>query len=454
MDIPVKKNKIYDIAIDDIVSDGQGVGRVNGFAVFVHGALPGDKALVKIDKVSKKYAFGHVIDIIEPSPHRVDPLCSVADHCGGCHMQALDYKAQLAYKTRHVREALKRIGGLEGVPVLDAIGMDEPWRYRNKAQFPVGISGKNIAMGFFVVGTHDIVDIDICPIQHTAADSVIRVFKDYIKRYGVSVYDEKSGKGLLRHVLVRVGFNSGQVMIVPVINGSDLPHQRELIAMLLEAVDGLTSVVLNINQQRTNIILGKECKTLYGSDRIIDRLGGLTFKISALSFYQVNPLQTEVLYNKAMEYAELDGTQNVLDAYCGIGTISLIAAKRAKKVYGIEEVPQAIEDARENAQINGITNAEFICGKAEDTISRFVEEGVHIDVIIMDPPRKGCDPAFLEAAVQLFPQRMVYVSCNPATLARDLRYLYERGYEIVEVQPVDIFPHTTHVECVTLMSRV
>lgn len=454
MDIPVKTGKTYNIEIEDISSDGQGVGRVNGFTVFVHGALPGDKAIIKIDKVSKKYAVGHVIDMIEPSSYRVDPLCPVADRCGGCHMQALDYKAQLAYKARHVKDALKHIGGLENVQVMDAIGMDEPWRYRNKAQIPVAVSGKDIAMGFFAIGTHDVVDIDACPIQHPVVDDVIKVFKDYIKRYGISVYDEKNGRGLLRHVLVRVGFNSGQVMVVPIINGSELPHQAELIAMLSGSVPGLTSVVLNINRQKTNVILGKECRTLYGSDHIVDQLCGLTFKISALSFYQVNPIQTEVLYNKAIEYARLDGSQTVLDAYCGIGTISLIAAKKAKKVYGIEEVSQAIEDARENARINGINNVEFICGKAEDVIYRFIEDDVPIDIIIMDPPRKGCDPAFLEAAVQLSPPRMVYVSCNPATLARDLRYLHEHGYKVVEVQPVDLFPHTVHVETICRLAKV
>ncbi|MBZ4665239.1 23S rRNA (uracil(1939)-C(5))-methyltransferase RlmD [Mahella sp.] len=453
MDIPVKVDSVYEMVIEDMGSDGEGIGHVTGFTVFVPGAIIGDRISARIDKVSKRYAVGHLVSIIEPSDYRIQPPCPVANRCGGCHIQTMAYDAQLAYKTRRVKDALQRIGGLDDVPVLDTIGMESPWRYRNKAQLPVGVSSGRPVMGFFAADTHDIVDINACPIQHPAVDGVIKTVKDYISRYNVPIYDEMTGKGLLRHIMVRVGFNSGQVMVVPVINGDSIPYAEQFVDMLQQNVNGLTSVALNINRQRTNVILGSQCKVIYGSDHITDTLCGLVFKISPLSFFQVNPRQTEVLYTKAVEYAALDGTQTVLDAYCGIGTISLLAAKRTRKVYGIEEVPQAIEDARDNAHVNGIDNAEFICGKAEEVIAGFIEEGVHIDVIIMDPPRKGCDEAFLEAAVRLAPDCMVYVSCNPATLARDMRFLCEHGYKATAVQPVDMFPHTVHVECVILMQR-
>lgn len=453
MGIPVKVDSVYEVVIEDIGTDGEGIGHIAGFTVFVPGAIIGDRVSVKIDKVGKRYAVGHIESVVEPSDYRIQLSCSVANRCGGCHIQAMAYDAQLAYKTRHVKDALQRIGGFDDVSVLDTIGMERPWHYRNKAQLPVGVFSGRPVMGFFAAGTHDIVDIDTCPIQHPAVDAAIKTVKDYISRYNVAVYDEMTGKGLLRHIMVRVGFNSGQVMVVPVINGDSIPYAKEFMDMLRQNIDGLASVVLNINRRRTNVILGSQCKVIYGNDHIVDTLCGLTFKISPLSFFQVNPMQTEVLYTKAIEYAGLDSTQTVLDAYCGIGTISLIAAEKAAKVYGIEEIQQAVDDARENARLNDISNVEFICAKAEDAIGQFIEDKVRIDVIIMDPPRKGCDKSFLEAAVRLCPERMVYVSCNPATLARDMRFLADHGYKATAVQPVDMFPHTVHVECVILMQR-
>lgn len=453
-DVPVRRNGEYEILVEDISVDGEGIGRIDGFTVFVGGALPGEKVRIRVSKVGKNFGYGELLKIIVPSPDRVNPSCPYAERCGGCSLQHLSYSAQLKFKTRRVCDVLKRIGRIENAKVHEAIGMDDPWRYRNKAQFPVGMAGNSLAIGFFAPGSHDIVDMDRCIINHQVNDRIVQIIRDFIQRYSIPVYDEVAHRGIIRHVVTKVGFKTGQVMVVIVTNGRSLPHKDRLVDLLKDDIPGIIGIVQNVNSKKTNVILGQENITLWGQDHITDILGVLTFKISPLSFFQVNPVQTEVLYGKALEYAGLSGKETVIDLYCGIGTISLFLARNARKVYGIEEVPQAVQDAWRNARINGISNVEFIEGKAEDVIPDLVAAGLSADVVVLDPPRKGCDQAVLGALVRMAPPRIVYVSCNPATLARDLKFLAEHGYKVEEVQPVDMFPHTTHVECIVLMSRV
>jgi 23S rRNA (uracil1939-C5)-methyltransferase len=452
--VDIKKNENYEMEITGMTHEGQGVGRINNFTVFVDGALKGEKVEVKIIKVNKSYAVGKLLNILAPSENRVEPFCSAYKRCGGCSLQHMDYAAQLEFKTELVRENLQRIGKIDNVIVHDTIGMENALRYRNKAQYPVGSVKGELAVGFYAKRSHDIIKSDECGIQDENSDKVKYTVQDFIIRYGISAYDEISRTGLIRHVVTRTGFKTGEVMVVIVINGEDLPHKRELVDMLVENVPGVKSVFLNVNTQNTNVILGRKNIKIFGQDTISDYIGKYRFNISPLSFYQVNPVQTEVLYNKALEYAGLTGEETVFDLYCGIGTISLFLSEKAKKVYGVEVVEEAIIDARKNAELNGVENVEFIAGESEKVVTELYKQGVRADVVVVDPPRKGCDKTLLETLVSMEPKRIVYVSCNPSTLARDLNYLDENGYKAVEAQPVDMFPFTPHVECVTLMSRV
>ena len=448
----IKIGKKYEVYIDNMAHEGQGVGRIEGVAVFVEGALTGEKVIAEIDKVSKNYVIGHVNQILEKSPDRIQPLCPYAEKCGGCSLQHLSYKGQLKYKKQKIKDNLERIGKIQ-TKVHETIGMENPQRYRNKAQFPVGIVEGKIVTGFYTPRSHDIIPIESCMIQHEISDNIARIIRNWIKEYGIHVYDEKTGKGLIRHVVTRVAFKTGEVMAVIVINGKNIPCKKQLIDTLKEDIKGLKSIVLNINTKRTNVIMGEKNITIYGSDNIIDYLNGIKFEISPLSFFQVNPIQTEVLYGKALEYADLNRNETVIDVYCGIGTISLFAAQKASFVYGIEIVEQAIQDAKRNADINGIKNVEFIAGEAERIMPELAGKGIKADVIIMDPPRKGCNISVLEAVVKMNPEKIVYVSCNPSTLARDLKYLENNGYKTIEVQPVDMFPYTYHIETVANLQR-
>ncbi len=449
----LKKNEKQLITIEDIGHNGEGIGRIEGMTVFVEGGVPGDLLKVKIEEVKKNYAIGKIIKIVNPSENRVQPVCPIAEVCGGCQIQQIDYATQLKLKTNRVRANIERIGKLENVIIHNTLGMASPAHYRNKAQFPVGRLGQEAVIGFYKKGSHEIIDTESCHIQHAVNDTLISVMKTYIVNHQVSTYDEKTGKGLLRHVLTKVGFSTGEIMVILVTNGRELPGKEDLIENLTANIPGIKSIVQNINTKKGNTILGRECITLYGSDQIVDTLGGLKFNISPLSFFQVNPMQTEVLYGKALEYAGLTGKESVFDVYCGIGTISLFLAKKAKHVYGIEVVEAAIEDAQENARINDIENVTFYAGEAEEVVPKLYKAGIQADVVVVDPPRKGCDEKVLDTIVKMNPERVVYVSCNPATLARDLRYLEDRGYRTVEVQPVDMFPHTAHVETVVLITR-
>lgn len=444
----LSKNKEYVVDIVDIGQGGVGIGKYEGFTVFVEGGLIQDKVKVRINKSKKNYAVGDIVEIIEKSPFRVDRICSDdLKDCGGCQIQELDYNKQLELKTNEVKQVISRIGKLENVEIHETIGMQSPCRYRNKAQFPIQNINGSTAIGFYKKKSHDVIPTDMCVIQHDINDKIIKIIKTYIQAYNVSIYNETTHTGVLRHLVTKVGFTTNEVMVVLVANGTNLPHLNELASVLKENILGFKTLVLNVNKAKINVILGKENKVIYGNGKINDYIGDLVFEISPLSFFQVNPVQTEVLYNKALEYAELKENDTVFDIYCGIGSISLFLAQKATKVYGIEIVEDAIKDAKINAKLNNLNNVEFYVGKAEEVVPKMYSEGKTANVVVVDPPRKGCDEKVLDTIVSMKPDRVVYVSCNPSTLARDLAYLDERGYKCVEIQPVDMFPHTMHVEC-------
>ena len=481
----MQKNDEVIIKIEDMSENGEGIGHINGLTLFVKDALIGDTIRAGITKVKKTYCYARTIEILTASPERTEPLCPIYRQCGGCQLQALSYEAQLKFKRKKVLDCFTRIGGFKdfekgeddvsrgrGVRVKDTLGMEKPWHYRNKAQFPVGKDkdGKPV-FGFYAGRTHSIIPTDDCRIEFEGHDKILAALKEYINESGISIYDEDSGSGLLRHVLIRKGFATGEIMVVPVINGRKVKRPELLVKKLRESEPGIVSIQLNINTEKTNVILGRECITLYGRDYIEDMIGEVRFRISALSFYQVNPLQTKVLYKEALraclgdenvgrEAAELeeDGgvKKTIWDVYCGIGTISLFLANRFDKVFGVEIVPEAIENAIENAKLNNITNAEFFVGAAEEIVPALYKkdpEKYRADIVVVDPPRKGCDENLLATLIQMAPEKIVYVSCDPATLARDCRILADDGYEVVNVQPVDMFPHSGHVETVVLLSR-
>jgi len=448
----LKKNGIYTVTIEDIGHKGEGIGKVKGIPLFIQGGLPGDELKVEITKLKKNYGFASLLEIQKPSNKRVIPRCPLAEVCGGCQIMGMNYSEQLNIKTQRVRETLKRIGKIDA-PVNETLGMDEPYHYRNKAQFPIGMDGTTPIMGFFKTGTHEIVNTEHCYIQHPVNDVLTKIVKEYIAKHSVTVYDERSRKGLLRHMISRISNKTGEVMVIFVINGKELPHQEKLIGTLKKEVENLKTVVQNINTKNTNVIFGDQTTTLYGDGFIVDQIKDLSFYISPRSFFQVNPIQTRVLYEKALEYAKLTGDETVFDLYCGIGSISLFLAQKANKVYGIEIVPEAVEDAKKNATLNKLTNTQFILGAAEDAVPKLYEKAITADVVVVDPPRKGCEEKVLETMVKMDPKRIVYVSCNPSTLARDLAYLEEHGYKTQEVQPVDLFPHSAHVEAVALLTK-
>ena len=443
---PIQKNDYIDVVFEDLTHEGSGVAKIDGYPIFVPYGLPGEKAKIKVTKLNKGYGFGRLMELYEKSQDRAEPPCPIYKQCGGCQLQHLSYEGQLKAKEKMVRELMTRIGKLEEVNVLPVLGMNEPWNYRNKAQVPVGEMEGGLVAGFYAKRSHEIIDMDECLIQFTENDEMIRLVKGICEKHGVKAYNEKQHKGTLRHIMVRTGHVTGELMIVLVTRTPDMPNRRKIIEEIVEAVPNITSIIQNVNTKRTNVILGDQTITLWGADVISDYIGDIKFEISPRSFYQVNPAQTKVLYDKTLEYADLSGNETVIDAYCGIGTISLFLAKKAKKVYGVEIVPEAIEDARKNAALNEITNVEFEVGEAETVIPNWYKQGITADTLVVDPPRKGCDENLLKTIAAMKPKKVVYVSCNPATLARDLRYLEDNGYKTVEVQPVDMFPQTMHVE--------
>ena len=531
----MKKNEIYIIEIEDIGNDGEGIGHVvgsgedadmdngsaqsisddserqenRGIAVFVKDTVVGDVVRIRIVKVKKHYAYGRLEEILVPSPYRVDARCEKARSCGGCTLMHMSYEKQLDYKWNKVRNCLERIGGVEHVADLmePICGMEEPYHYRNKMQFPVGLDKEGrVQIGFYAGRTHSIIDLEQCEIGHPVNDYILKELRPWLQNWqdktGNFIYDEEQHKGLVRHILTRVGFATGELMVCLVINGDFLPTYEqksekeqkasgqvysgaELIESLFRALEAynqmqensacvrdgnddrqegkmcriptLTSLSININKEKTNRILGDTCKTLWGNPYITDSIGDIQFRISPMSFYQVNPVQTKILYDKAVEFAGLTGEEVVWDMYCGIGTISLCLAQKAKKVYGVEIIPQAVEDAKKNAERNGLTNTEFFCGKAEEVVPEFYRTGdnpgQHPDVVVVDPPRKGCEEVLLDTIVAMAPKRLVYVSCDPATLARDVKILGEKGFRLEKVGVIDQFGHSVHVESVVLMTQ-
>ena len=477
----MKKDDVITVKIEDLSSEGLGIGKYGGFTFFIKDAVIGDLIEARIMKMKKTYGYARLTRLLEPSPDRVNPPCPVARQCGGCQIQAMSYEAQLRFKENKVRGNLRRIGKFEDIPMEPIIGMErsegqpfrgrgtkplsdetsgaesdsgQPFRYRNKAQFPIGRdrNGK-LTAGFYAGRTHTIIPCEDCLLGSELNRPILDIVLAHMEKYQIPPYDEAAGCGLVRHVMTRIGFHTGQIMVCLIINGDDLPHAGELTEKL-SRIPGMTSIMLNINKERTNVILGRAQKLLWGRETIEDTIGDVRFSISAQSFYQVNPVQTEKLYRKALEYAALTGTETVWDLYCGIGTISLFLARSARQVCGVEIVPEAIRDARRNAELNQITNAEFYVGKAEEVLpEKYKNEGIHADVIVVDPPRKGCEESVLATMLQMAPKRIVYVSCDSATLARDLKYLCDGGYRLEKVCPVDQFGNSVHVETVCLLSN-
>ena len=450
----MKKDDLIELTIEDLGVDGEGIGKVDGMAIFVKDAVPGDRVQAKVMKMKKSYGYARLMQVLDPSPERTESRCAFARQCGGCQLQAMTYEAQLDFKAKKVWNHLIRIGGITDLAKPEIIGMDDPWRYRNKAQFPFGTDKEgNPVTGFYAARSHNIIPCTECWLGVEENKVILEKILDHLKTYHISTYDEVSGKGLLRHVLIRKGFTTGEVMVCLILNGRTMPKLTELVDSLRE-VPGMTSITINVNTKNTNVIMGTEMISVWGQDYITDYIGNIKYQISPLSFYQVNPVQTKKLYETALEYADLKGNETVWDLYCGIGTISLFLAQKAGKVYGVEIVPQAIDDARQNAKLNGIENAEFFVGKAEEVLpEKYEKEGIYADVIVVDPPRKGCDTVALETMVKMKPERIVYVSCDSATLARDVKWLGERGYEVKKVKACDMFPGTVHVETVVLLSN-
>ncbi|HAN09387.1 MAG TPA: 23S rRNA (uracil(1939)-C(5))-methyltransferase RlmD [Clostridiales bacterium] len=465
----IKLNEDYEVEIIDMGTEGEGIGKIDGITIFVNGGVKGDTVKVKITKVSKNYVSGKIIKLIKESEIRHPASCKVANKCGGCQIQQIKYEEQLKIKEKIVKDALERIGKLStfNFQLSTIIRMDDPYHYRNKAMFPVGIVNGKLAIGCYKHASHEIVDTDKCIIQDRTTEKILKIIRNYLQNkylvitqkekgksdYESLIYDDKTHTGLIRNIMIRNGYKTGEIMVCIIINGESIIDKNELVYKL-KSIKKIKSIVLNINTNKGNSVLGDKTRVIDGQDHITDYIGDIKYKISARSFFQINPLQTEKLYEKALEYAELTGNEIVWDAYCGTGSISLFLAKKAKEVYGVEIIEEAINDAIENAKENGIENVEFFVGAAEEVIPRhFKETGVKPDVIVVDPPRKGCDDKLLRAIVEMKPDRVVYVSCNPATLARDLRYLCDGGYEVEMVQPVDMFPHTMHVETVVKLTQ-
>lgn len=452
----MKKNDQFTVSIEDMSEDGAGIGKTEGYTWFVKDAVIGDVVEAGVTKMKKNYGFARLVKILEPSPYRVEPRCPVARQCGGCQLQAMSYEEQLRFKEKKIRNNLSRLGGIpaDQIPMEPIMGMENPWRYRNKAQFPFGKNKKGeIITGFYAGRTHDIIEQEDCLLGVEENKEILEIIRNFMKEYKIEPYDEKNHSGLVRHALIRKAFATGELMVCLVINGRSLPAAGEL-AKRLQAVPGMTSISCSMNQEKTNVIMGREIVNIWGPGYITDRIGEVSYRISPLSFYQVNPAQTKKLYDTALEFAGLKGGETVWDLYCGIGTISLFLAQKAGKVCGVEIVPQSIEDARENARLNHMENVEFFVGKAEEVLPEQYEKNhIRADVIVVDPPRKGCDEKCLETIVKMQPERLVYVSCDSATLGRDVKYLRENGYELKRVRGCDMFGNGVHVETVALFVR-
>ncbi len=439
------------IRIHGLGSSGEGVGKLGELIIFVEGALPAEEVVAQIDTVKKNYAVGKLVEVVKPSAERVEPFCPLYENCGGCQLQHLAYAAQLKWKRQQVVDALEHIGKISDVEVFATLGMENPLHYRNKMQFPVG-RGKPLKIGCYARGTHDIIDATTCPIQNVGNDKILNAVRKVAAQFNLPPYDEDTHRGFLRHVMGRVGCD-GELMVVLVTATKNFPAEKNFVRALRRELPDVTSIQQNVQTFRNNVILGRETRVLYGKPTIRDEIGGLKFNISARSFFQVNTAQAEVLYRTARDFAELRGHETIIDAYCGTGTIGLFMARRARRVIGVEIVSSAVADAKRNARENNIRNAEFIVGDAVKILPRLADSGVQADVVIVDPPRAGCDKKVLETFAAMSPDKIIYVSCNPATLARDLAILATLGYRTKKIQPVDMFPFTSHVECVAQIIR-
>jgi len=450
----MKKDDLITLKIEDMGVDGEGIGKLDGFTFFVKDAVIGDTVEAKIMKMKKSYGYARLMRVLEPSEIRVEPRCAYARQCGGCQLQAMSYEAQLDFKAKKVWNNLIRIGGFTDISKPEIMGMEDPWRYRNKAQFPFGTDKEgHVVTGFYAARTHNIIPSTECWLGVEENREILEIILAHMEQYRIPAYEEKTGKGVLRHVLIRKGFTTGEIMVCLILNGRSFMG-LDVLTDSLKRIPGMTSITINVNTENTNVIMGTEMIPVWGQDYITDYIGNVQYQISPLSFYQVNPVQTKKLYETALEFADLKGNETVWDLYCGIGTISLFLAQKAGKVYGVEIVPEAIADARRNAALNGCRNVEFFVGKAEEVLpQKYEKEGIYADVIVVDPPRKGCDEAALQTMVKMKPERIVYVSCDSATLARDLKYLCGEGYEVKKVKACDMFPGTVHVETVVMLSH-
>ena len=437
------------IKIHGLGSSGEGVGKIDGLTVFVEGALPDEEVLAEIETLKKNYAIARLTEVVKNSSERVEPFCPLYKNCGGCQLQHMNYAAQLKWKRRQVVDAIERIGKLGDVEIFDSIGMENPLRYRNKMQFPVG---KGLKIGCYSRGSHKIIDSNSCMIQNAGNDKILAAVRKVAAKFNLQPYDEDTHKGFLRHVMGRVGMN-GELMIVLVTAAKNFPNEKNFVRALLKEIPEVTSIQQNVQTFRNNVILGRDTRVLYGKPTIHDKIGELKFNISARSFFQVNTSQAEILYRKALDFAELRGNETIIDAYCGTGTIGLFMAKKSRKVIGVEVVSSAIADAKKNARENNVRNAEFIVGDAVKVLPKLFDAGVYAEVVIVDPPRAGCERKVLETFAAMKPEKIIYVSCNPATLARDLKILDELGWRTKKIQPVDMFPFTSHVESVAQLIK-
>jgi 23S rRNA (uracil-5-)-methyltransferase RumA len=452
----VRVGQTLTLTIKRLGINGEGIGYFKKQVVFVDGALPDEVVVAKVTKVERNFATADLIQVRTASPDRVQPPCPIYDQCGGCQLQHLAYEAQLKQKKEHVIQAFERYTPYtaQNLPVHDTIGMEHPWAYRNKAQLQVGRRGEQVLAGLYEAGSHRLIDLTDCAVQHPETNRVVQKAKEILKQLDIPIYHERKRTGVVRTIVTRVGFETGELQLVLVTRTKEIPRLQELILELRYALPEVKSIIQNIQPHKSSVIFGEESRVLWGAERIEERLGDLSFSLSPRAFFQLNPEQTVKLYDQVKAYARLSGQEVVIDAYCGVGTIGLWLAKEARQVRGMDVIPEAIDDAKENARKSGIDNAVFEVGKAEVLVPRWKKEGLAIDVMIVDPPRTGCDPKLLQTIIDSKPQRLIYVSCNPSTLAKDCARLLEGGFAIKEVQPFDMFPHTSHVECVVLMSRV
>lgn len=449
----LKKNEFYEMLVTDLGKNGEGIGRVDNFTLFVEGVLPGDFIKIETIRIKKTYGFARLIEMIKPSPYRIEPKCPVSRLCGGCTLQELDFEEQLKLKTKTVNDNLERIGGFKNIKTNGIIGMDNPYYYRNKAQYAIGEKNGKPIIGFYSAKTHDVIDIEDCCIQHPINKHILSCIKEYIVENKISIYDGRSNTGLIRNIMTRVGYGTNEIMVCIIINGSKLPDSKFLVDRLVK-IKGMKSIAVNINKDKTNTAHGKKSYIIWGTDCICDTIEDIKFEISPQSFFQVNSLQTQALYRKVLDFAGLNGDEIVIDAYCGIGTISLFLAQRAKQVYGIEIVESAVEDAKRNAELNNISNVEFYLGESEIVIPALYEKkSLRADIVVVDPPRKGCEQKLLSTILSMEPNRIIYISCDSATLSRDLRILCQEKYRIERIQSVDMFPMTGHVEVVIKLQR-